>query len=299
MVTFADHETAEYPVYALEVTPNRAPRVQVEVAAKSHLGLVRGFNEDHYLVARLSRTLDTLASNIPDHQLPAADPLDGYILAVADGLGGHAAGAHASRLVIRTGLELILSSANWALRMSETEAARLIMRMRDYFIQIDRTLLEAIRQDQELAGMATTLTVAYTTGWHAFVVHVGDSRVYKFRSGMLEQITRDHTVAQSLAEAGAIPAEVARRHAKRHVLTNAFSGRPALLKPDVSAFNLQDQDALLICSDGLHNLVGDDDIADIMRYAANPDDACAALMTEALRNGGRDNVSVIVARYTS
>jgi protein phosphatase len=261
--------------------------------------LVRGFNEDHFLVARLSRRLETLVTNVPDRHLPDAEPLDGYILAVADGLGGHAAGAHASRLVIRTGLELILSSANWALRMSEAEAARLIMRMRDYFIEIDRSLLHAVRQDKELSGMATTLTVAYTTGLHAFAVHVGDSRIYRSRDGKLEQITRDHTVVQTLVESGHIRADQAPQHSKRHVLTNVLCGHPEHLKPEVTAFDLQDRDLLLVCSDGLHDLVGNHIIAEALSGAATPDAACDALIERALRSGGRDNVSVIVARYTT
>ncbi|MFL5339117.1 MAG: hypothetical protein ACJ8F7_03035, partial [Gemmataceae bacterium] len=119
-------EFASKPLVRDQESDSAATAVRVELAARSHPGLVRPINEDHFLVARLSRTLETLASNVPPSELPRLSEVEGYILAVADGLGGHTAGERASRLVIRNGLELILASANWALKINPGEAGRLV-----------------------------------------------------------------------------------------------------------------------------------------------------------------------------
>src|SRR5207244_6061818 len=130
----------------------------------------------------------------------------------------------------------------------------------------------------DLKGMATTLTVAYTVGLQVFLVHVGDSRVYRYRDRALEQLTRDHTVAQSLADSGLISGDELRRHPKRHVLTNVISGRPGDVRPDVSAHALRSGDRLLVSTDGLHDLVDDADIATILGAEPAAQSACDALV---------------------
>src|SRR5262245_12388573 len=189
-----DFDTSEYPNEALtHASDIVAPvRVAVEFGAATHAGLVRADNEDHFLVARLSRSLQTVLTNLPTKALPNRADAHGYIMAVGDGLGGHTAGGLASRLAIRTGLELVASASNWALRLDAEEASRLVERLRSYFIEIDRAFQREMGARPDLSGMATTLTVAYTVGLQVFLVHVGDSRVYRFRDGTLEQLTRDH-----------------------------------------------------------------------------------------------------------
>jgi len=293
-----DSDTSEYPSFGQHPT-TAAPiaGVVLELGAATHAGLVRSDNEDHYLVARLSRSLQTLQTNLPIEELPDQGEAHGHILVVADGLGGHAAGELASRLAIHTGLELILSASNWTLRPDPHETVRLMGRLREYFIEIDRSFQRTMATRPDLDGMATTLTVAYTVGLNAFLVHVGDSRVYRYSSGMLEKLTHDHTVAQSLADSGMITADELRRHVKRHVLTNVISGRPGEVRPDVSAHVLQYGDILMLCSDGLHDLVEDSEIAAILG-SHKPQPACDALIAAALSRGGRDNVTVVVARFS-
>jgi serine/threonine protein phosphatase PrpC len=295
-----DFDTSEYPneplTHASDIV---APvRVAVELGAATHAGLVRPDNEDHFLVARLSRSLQTVMTNVPTKDLPNRADAHGYVMAVADGLGGHAAGGMASRLAIRTGLELVASASNWALRLDSQEAGRLVDRLRSYFVEIDRAFQHELGTRPDLSGMATTLTVAYTAGLQAFLVHVGDSRVYRYRSGTLEQLTRDHTVAQSLADSGLISAEELRRHPKRHVLTNVISGRQGEVRPDIATYSLRYGDRLLVSTDGLHDLVDDAEIAAILAAHPLAQTACDALVTAALDRGGRDNVTVIVAAYS-
>src|SRR5262249_42106231 len=170
--------------------------VRVQVAGQSHIGLTRSTNEDHYIAARLGRTMEVLESNLAPGEVPPSAQLDGYILAIADGVGGHNAGERASGLVIARGIELILASASWGMKLEGPEAVRLIERMREYLDRLNESVRAAVEADQALAGMATTLTVAYTVGLRAFIIHIGDSRAYVFREGRLMQLTRDHTVAQ-------------------------------------------------------------------------------------------------------
>ena len=299
MPNSSDFDTSEYPILSLKHATETVapPRVAVEFAAATHAGLVRTENEDHFLVARLSRSLHTMLTNVPTKDVPNHADAHGYVMAVADGLGGHTAGGLASRLAIHTGLELILSASNWALRPDAHEATRLMNRLKEYFVEIDRAFQRELGARPDLAGMATTLTVAYTVGLQTFLVHVGDSRLYCYRDGTLEQLTRDHTVAQALADSGLISGDELRRHPKRHVLTNVISGHPGDVRPDVATHTLTYGDLLLLCTDGLHDLIQDPDLAAILDRHPAPQEACDALVAAALHRGGRDNVTVIIAKY--
>ncbi|MFL5340727.1 MAG: PP2C family protein-serine/threonine phosphatase, partial [Gemmataceae bacterium] len=166
-------------------------------------------------------------------------------------------------------------------------------------VEIDRSLLRIMQADPTLEGMATTLTVAYTVGLQAFVVHVGDSRVYRYRAEALEQMTRDHTLAQSLADAGEIQPGEIRRHAKRHVLTNVIAGRPGEVKPDVATFPLQPGDQMLLCTDGLHDLVSEGDLAAALGAGKPAEQTCDLLIGKALEAGGRDNITAVLVRYSA
>jgi len=272
--------------------------VIVEAGGCSHPGKIRDCNEDHFMICRIRRQMDLLSTNVPEEDVPRHAEWDGYILAVADGLGGHSAGERASQLALKKGLDLVLAQANWALMLNDEEESRLIARMREYFSEIDKCLNQEVEIDPALKGMATTLTVAYTVGLRAFLLHVGDSRIYRLRSGRLEQLTRDHTVAQGMLDAGQITADQLRHHARRHVLTNVLSGRPGDVVPDISSFQLQHGDRLLLCSDGLNEMLPDDAIATILLQHPDPDDAANALVQEANNRGGRDNITAVVANYT-
>jgi protein phosphatase len=294
-------ETVEYEVSPLTRPPISARlgtvSVVVDAAACSDAGRVRDINEDYYMVCRIRRQLELLATNLPPSEVPNIVEWDGYIFAVADGLGGHSAGERASQLALKKGLDLVLSQANWALVMNEGEKRLLFTRLREYFAEIDRSLIREVETDPALKGMATTLTVVYTVGLQAFLIHVGDSRAYRFREGRLEQMTRDHTVAQGMLDAGKITAEEVRFRSRRHVLTNVLSGRPGEVEPDVSSFELADRDCILLCSDGLNDMLSDAEIATVLSQYRNPADAVRALIQAANDRGGRDNVTAVLAQY--
>jgi PPM family protein phosphatase len=296
-------ETTEYELAispsAFDTTQVRPPTAEVgfEYAAVSDTGKVRVKNEDHYLVTKVSRIHEVLATNVTDNRLPTQYEDDGYSMFIADGMGGMAAGEVASRLAIMTALKLVNRSPKWGFKINKKEARDLFERIRDHIKAIDETITKKSEADHRLFGMGTTLTVAYSAGIDLFIVHLGDSRAYLFRKGRLQLLTKDHTVAQAMADAGYIAPEEIRHHRKRHVLTNFLGGHSGKVKGDVRWLRLADGDRLLLCSDGLTDMVDDAGITEILNKHERPKDAAQTLLDEALLRGGADNVTIIVASY--
>jgi protein phosphatase len=158
--------------------------VQVDVAGLSHPGKVRPNNEDHFLVLRFGRFLEPLATNLPAGQAPPRREDAGYALAVADGLGGHAAGEGASKLALTTLVGLVLDTPDWFLRMDDPPAAEEVMRRAtERYGRIDQALAAEAAEGLTLHGFGTTLTLAASLGRDLLLAHVGDSRAYLLRGG--------------------------------------------------------------------------------------------------------------------
>jgi serine/threonine protein phosphatase PrpC len=145
--------------------------------------------------------------------------------------------------------------------------------------------------------MGTTMTLACSVGSQLILVHVGDSRVYLLRRGKLIQLTHDHTVSQGLADEGIIPRDEVASHRQRHVLTRSLgaAGRP--VEAEVQKIDLASGDQLLLTSDGVTDMVDDGTIATILGGNGTVKETCQALIDRALRNGGKDNATAILARY--
>jgi protein phosphatase len=148
-----------------------------------------------------------------------------------------------------------------------------------------------------MAGMGTTLTMAFCSGRRLFIIHAGDSRAYLFRGGCLEQLTEDHTLVAELVGRGVLSPEEAKRDPRRHVVTNVLGGGHPGVRVDVQRVLLEPGDVLLLCSDGLHDMLDDNRVAAILAEAAGPEAACRKLVAQANEAGGRDNVTAIVARF--
>ena len=228
-------------------------------AARSHTGLLRGGNEDSvYAGPRL--------------------------LAVADGMGGHAAGEVASAVAI----------AALAPLDEDAPGADLLGALRGAALSANTHLRDMVEGDPALEGMGTTLTAILSAGNRLGLLHIGDSRCYLLRGGELTQITHDHTLVQTLIDEGRISEEEASTHPQRSVITRVLDGRPGL-ELDLSVREVRPGDRYLICSDGLTGPVSS---TDTLREAlAIPDvqQAVDRLVQLALRGGGPDNVTVIVA----
>ena len=298
-------ETAEH---LFRVSPLSAPKgatppepasrsVKARFGAVTHPGRVRLRNEDHYMVARVRRAMHPLAHNLPQGELAESIGEDAYAMVVADGMGGMNAGDVASMLAISTGVRLVDKSPKWGFKINQKEAKELLERMSEYFREIDLRLTRTSEQDRRLFGMGTTLTLAYSVGLHLFLIHVGDSRAYLYRRGQLRQLTRDHTVAQALADAGTIPQDSVRKHARRNTLTNYLGGQRGRVQADVRWLRLEDGDRILVCSDGLTDMVLDPEIARSLAGHEEPGAAALELLQKALDGGGRDNITIVVARY--
>jgi PPM family protein phosphatase len=290
--TPADESTVDMPSPA----PTAPSSVRVEFGARTHVGKVRPNNEDHHLIARLSKSLQVLCSSLPRGK-PQVWGEEGYLLAVADGMGGAAAGERASALVVE-GLEgYVHEVLKWFPHPGDPQEEAFMDEIRTGVEWLDRTVIDEAQADLSLAGMGTTLTSAISIGADLLVIHVGDSRAYMFHEGHLEQLTRDHTVTQMLID-GLLRPEEARTRRRRHVVTNVLGGPELGVRGEVHKLRLVDGDRLLLCTDGLSEPVRDEQIAELLGLHPDPEDACQALVDAALSRGGPDNVTAVLAAYT-
>ncbi len=272
--------------------------VRIDVSALTHPGHVRSNNEDQFFVTKLTRSLETMLTSLPAGDVPERADEVNYVMVVADGMGGHAAGEVASRMAISGLVRLALDVPDWFFRVDQEHALEIEQRARHVVQQIGSELIERARQDASLRGMGSTMTGARSFGRDLLIAHVGDSRAYLFRGGRLNCLTKDHTYAQFLVDTGELkPGDVA-GSGMRHILTNVLGGSDAHVDVDVDLLRLEDGDRVLLCSDGLTDRVADDAIAKTLSETESSKDACAELVRLALDSGGRDNVTVIVAAYT-
>ena len=265
------------------------PKLHVEVAGGTHQGKMRSRNEDHHAVIRRTRFAEMLSTNLPSDGWSFTRD-DAYILIVADGVGGAASGDHASRLAVQTVLGLAERASSWIMKYHELEFDSFRARVEAYVAQIQQEFLDHARREPALRSMGTTLTAAVVLPPHALVVQIGDSRAYCLRDKQLQQLTRDQTLAQDMLDEGAAPEE-ARRYG--NVLTNSLGGGASSVRAEIVHVELQANDRLMLCSDGLTDMVDDDTIAQVLQDA-EPRVACDQLIDRALDAGGKDNVTVIV-----
>jgi protein phosphatase len=248
----------------------------LEIAAATHTGMVRSHNED------------TIGS----------DP--GIGLAVlADGMGGYNAGEVASgiavALVTKQTRELLsrLGAPSGEQPDRQSIAAEIL---NDAISHANSSIFQAATSQPQYSGMGTTLVVALLADNFINVAHVGDSRLYRLRDGELAQLTRDHSLLQEQIDSGMITKEMARRSQNKNLVTRAVGIEPAV-QPDINSYEVREGDTYLLCSDGLNDMVEDDDIhLTLTSLQANLPLAANQLVQMANDNGGRDNVSVILVQ---
>ena len=307
MTTSSDENSADYflPINNFDIEKNKpsfSSRVKVDFGAISHVGKVRKNNEDAFLIFRTGRFWEKVLTNIEDSAVPDHYEENAYAMAVADGMGGLDSGEVASRTALVTVVNLMFSSVKWALKLDhpkkrDQEIREAIIRAVDYLSKADLALSRKAKEEGSHRGMGTTLTAAYSFGDDLFILHVGDSRAYVFRKGKIAQLTHDHTVAQSLADAGIIPQDQVKTHHFKHSLTRAIGLHEGEVDAEVHHLKLLDEDVILICSDGLSDMVKPDEIAAVLNASSNSQEKSKTLFDLAMEAGGKDNITVLIAHY--
>ncbi|HKP36615.1 MAG TPA: protein phosphatase 2C domain-containing protein [Pyrinomonadaceae bacterium] len=290
--------TDEFPIDTLEDSFLSEPgaSMALDLAAATHTGRVRPRNEDHYVVMTFRRSLEKICTNMVRDVIRDNYELKGYGLLVADGLGGIAGGEFASRTALTKLIEMIIETPDWIMGLEDAPKAEAVLdRMTERFYRVDQTLKHHAGRDPSLSGMGTTLTAAAILKDDLIIGHIGDSRAYLFRRGLLKQVTRDHTVAQELIDAGIGVADAVTR-SMRHVLTAALGSLGTRITPEVQRLQLRPYDEILLCTDGLTKMVDDKTIAATLQRANSAAKACKDLTSLALAAGGDDNITMIVAR---
>ncbi len=260
---------------------------QIEIFARTEVGCIRSRNEDRFLVINLSNGDRSLQPHSRIHPLGPK----GTLLAVCDGMGGAAGGDVAAGLAVDALATALQSSSPFASMTSVQEA--LIEGTRE----ANTKILEVAGEDPTLRGMGTTVTAALLHGPELALVHVGDSRAYLRRGRALHQLTTDHSVVGQMVAAGRISGEEARQLDNRNVLLQAL-GVMERIGPELVTTTLRAGDILLLCSDGLNTPLSDEQILDQLLRYEDPMRCCRALTEAACAEGGPDNVTVIVARFT-
>lgn len=173
----------------------------------------------------------------------------------------------------------------------------MLRRGAERFEEIGQILTDEAARDPGLRGFGTTLTVAWSLGHALHFAHVGDSRAYLLRGGQLVRLTSDHTVAQRIVDRRLTSKDEVIQHRLRHVLTRCLGDYDEGRTPDVGRHDLRDGDTLLLCTDGLTDMLAEGDIADVLRRDQPAEESCRRLILLALEAGGKDNVTAVVARY--
>ena len=274
-----------------------AALVRAEFGARSHRGRALQENDDHYLAVQLTQQIGTLATSLSSADLPSPFAEYAYAAVVADGIGRGGTGSVAARLAISTLATLALRFGQWQMRIDPRAASEVIERSEWLYRRTNETVFQRSQTDPRLAGMAAALTGIYSVGTDLFVAHVGHARCYLFRDGLLVQLTRDHTLRERRAVSShPIPIGQAIEDVT-HILTHAVGAAGGGSAVVVEHFRLADGDSLLLCTNGLTDVVLEDAIADVLGSRRSPSEQCDLLLDMALANGADDNTTVVTASY--
>lgn len=275
------------------------PAVIAAVAGKTHQGQVRADNQDHFLVASLERSLMVEDSSLPaEAGTRLTDTPQGRLFIVADGIGGHGGGEVASAVAVDAMAHYAFETMPWVLNRNDCSMDELEAGLRDAMAKAQARIRRVARRKNLNSDLGTTLTMGYVAWPELFLVHVGDSRAYLYRDDKLHRLTRDHTLAQQLVDGNAMSEEEAKTSRLAHVLVNAMGGSSDDLNVELHRMELKLDDQLLFCSDGLYDMVSDAAIEAHLTQAERPvNDVVELLVGAANAAGGRDNVTVVLARF--
>jgi len=280
-----------------EICPSKPrPNIRLEIGSVSHPGCVRENNEDKYLVANLFPGVG-IEPTSPE-SVGESESTGGtcHLLIVADGMGGVAGGERASAIATETIEADLRHGFRSFLQLQRSEEAALLRGLQSAIESADRAVIEAAAAEPTLMGMGTTVTMAFGVADTFTILQVGDSRAYHLHEGKLDQVTTDHTFVQMLVNGGMITPDEARTHAKRNVVTNVVGGPEQGIFVETYKITLTQGDILLLCSDGLTEVVDNATIESILSDQPSSQAAVDALLAKALEQGGPDNITILVAK---
>ena len=274
-------------------------RGKLDCFGVTDVGCVRPTNQDQFLIADLRKSISIQHSSLGyDDDTEFSGGSRAKLLMVADGMGGHTGGERASWMAVEGIVQYMLNSLHWPIKCERDHELDFFRGLRSSLEYSQDQIRVAGRRSPSQSKMGTTLTLAWVVWPHAYVIHVGDSRVYLCRNGTLELLSHDQTFAQSLIDHGLAKASDASAKRFSHMLTSAL-GCTESMEPVYGRVLLEMDDKLLLCSDGLTNHVNDLEISNVLVSCNDAKSACHRLVDAAKNDGGRDNITVVVASFTT
>lgn len=243
----------------------------MEIGVKTSKGKIREINQDSYYISA-------------DENCP--------LFIIADGMGGHKAGEVASKLAV----EIISSSFENQIKNIEMDDNSIINAIKNSIWRANDEIYRKSIENEEYSGMGTTVTMAYETNGNIFIGHVGDSRAYLLRDNTLYQITKDHSLVEELVKNGTITREEARFHPQKNIITRAV-GTNKEVEIDLIVKERTKGDILLLCTDGLTNMLNDEEIKELLIINDDMQKACELLVQLSNEKGGLDNISVVAIKF--
>lgn len=247
---------------------------------KSEIGLQRCHNEDSFLI-------------VDQHFNQGDLQKYGMFFVIADGMGGHAAGEIASKMACEETIAAYYRDDVLFQNIGDDSDLK-IRKLEHAIWSAHHRIIDAAKDKKELRGMGTTLSALVITDNKALIAHIGDSRIYRFRKNSCERMTVDHTENQALIDLGQIRPEHESSFYYGHILTQALGGYDDLAEVFTKVEEVECGDVFLLCTDGLHDLVADHEIQEILARKLSPRTTCDELVQAAIRNGGNDDITVIV-----
>ena len=264
------------PPNSLPALRDDPPRLVVTSYGMSDTGHERGSNEDGFVIAELARNLTVRQTNIPQPRTRASSHRV-HVFLVADGVGGNSAGEVASALSVKSVEEFLLNTFQKLTMLQPGEEQSLLGDLQAALFQTDARIIRETARHPGWRGMGTTLTMALAVNERLLVAHAGDCRCYLFSRGTLQQITQDHTMAAEMERSGLITRQELTGHPWRHVVSNLLGGSGPGVRVELHSLELHPDDVVLLCSDGLTEMIAEDAIAGILRTHTDTQQACEIL----------------------
>jgi serine/threonine protein phosphatase PrpC len=275
---------------------DRKPRdEEIDVHGITHPGKVRTENQDQFLICALKKQMVVRLTSLPntDHLVGEPERL-AFLAMVADGVGGGAKGAEASRIALEAVAQYVSSSMRCYYAQGSADDREFFKALHQAALQSHAELLRQGEENPEYRGMATTLTLFFGVWPRAYLLQVGDSRCYVLRRGELIQISRDQTMAQELVDLGVLTRAAAAVTRLAHTLSSSIGGRNTA--PAITRLDMTWGTVVLLCSDGLTKHVSDERLRERLRSMTSAKQVCEDLLQDALEGGGSDNITIIVGR---